>query len=294
MSEDRRLPETEDASAAEPTVGELLIAARERQQLSAADIARQLRLALRQVEAMEANRFDALPGNTFVRGFLRNYAKAVQVEPIVFLEAYERHRPAWEHPEIMAPAEHIEFTRKAVPKWIWYFAGLVVLVVALPLILYGLLQGDELPFRPLAKKTLHGISPASAPHVPTTLALPPPEVVPQAAGAMPALPADAPPATAGSLAGAPAVSTGSAPAPGQQTATIRFTFQGDSWVEVRDQSEKPIFAQLNVAGSEQVVEGKPPFSLVIGNAAKVRIAYNGKPVDLAPHVKVNVARFTLE
>jgi len=42
------------------------------------------------------------------------------------------------------------------------------------------------------------------------------------------------------------------------------------------------------------VRGTPPFSLVIGNASHVRLTYNGKPVDLAPHIKVDVARLTIE
>jgi len=42
------------------------------------------------------------------------------------------------------------------------------------------------------------------------------------------------------------------------------------------------------------VVGVPPFEVVIGNAQQVRLFYNDKPVDLIPHVKVEVARFTLE
>jgi cytoskeleton protein RodZ len=53
-------------------------------------------------------------------------------------------------------------------------------------------------------------------------------------------------------------------------------------------------AQLNPAGSERVVEGRPPFSVVIGNAHHVRITYDDRPVDLTPHIRVEVARFTLD
>jgi cytoskeleton protein RodZ len=43
-----------------------------------------------------------------------------------------------------------------------------------------------------------------------------------------------------------------------------------------------------------VVAGKPPYSLVIGTAPVVRLTYNGREVDLAPHTRVAVARFTLQ
>jgi cytoskeleton protein RodZ len=75
---------------------------------------------------------------------------------------------------------------------------------------------------------------------------------------------------------------------------LLFVFDGDSWVEVKDRSGKVIFYQLNPKGSQQSVRGNPPFSLVIGNAAHVRLTYNDKPVDLAPHTKVDVARLTIE
>jgi cytoskeleton protein RodZ len=51
---------------------------------------------------------------------------------------------------------------------------------------------------------------------------------------------------------------------------------------------------LSRRGETHAVQGKPPFSLVVGNAADVRIAYNGKPFDLTPYIRVNVARFKLE
>jgi hypothetical protein len=48
-----------------------------------------------------------------------------------------------------------------------------------------------------------------------------------------------------------------------------------------------------IAGSERVVVGVPPFNVVIGNAQHVKLSYNDQPVDLMPHVKVEVARLTL-
>jgi cytoskeleton protein RodZ len=75
---------------------------------------------------------------------------------------------------------------------------------------------------------------------------------------------------------------------------LQFVFDGDAWVEVKDKSGKVVFYQLNQKGSQQSVRGNPPFSLVIGNAAHVRLTYNDKPVDLAPHIKVDVARLTIE
>jgi len=71
-------------------------------------------------------------------------------------------------------------------------------------------------------------------------------------------------------------------------------FDRSSWVEVRGRDGKTLLSKLNAAGSEQIVEGQPPFALIIGNAQHVRMSYEDRQIDLAPHVKVEVARFTLE
>lgn len=255
--------------AAQPTLGELLVAARERWNLSAADVARQLRLGLRQVENLEANRFETLPGNTFVRGFIRNYAKVVQLDAAAFLDAYERCRPQLPPREIVAAAEHIKFSNKPTPKWVWYAAAVAVLAVTLPLLMYFALHDESLLAKPRAPARAAGSAlpnPAQTP-----LALPAPQIVPQDAGLNPASGVAA-----------------------SDSAALSLRFDGDAWVEIRDQSGKKIFSQLSRAGSEQVVRGTPPFALVVGNAAQVRITYNGKPIDLAPYIRVNVARLTLE
>jgi len=55
-----------------------------------------------------------------------------------------------------------------------------------------------------------------------------------------------------------------------------------------------LMSQLNSPGTRAVIVGRPPLSLVIGNAAAVRLTYNDKPVDLRPHIQIEVARLTLE
>jgi cytoskeleton protein RodZ len=47
------------------------------------------------------------------------------------------------------------------------------------------------------------------------------------------------------------------------------------------------------AGSEQSIRGAAPFDIVIGNAAAVWLTYHGKPIDLAPYTRQNVARLRL-
>jgi cytoskeleton protein RodZ len=63
---------------------------------------------------------------------------------------------------------------------------------------------------------------------------------------------------------------------------------------VRDRDNRLIFSQRLAAGSEQVLNGSPPLSLVIGYAPGVRLTWRGKAVDLAASARGDVARLALE
>lgn len=65
---------------AAPSVGNQLKAAREAKQMSVGDIAIALKLTSRQVEALENGNWQGLPGQTFIRGFVRNYARLLQLD----------------------------------------------------------------------------------------------------------------------------------------------------------------------------------------------------------------------
>jgi cytoskeleton protein RodZ len=69
--------------------------------------------------------------------------------------------------------------------------------------------------------------------------------------------------------------------------------EGEAWIEIRDSADRMLVSSLNPPGSERVVRGRPPYSLIIGNASQVSITYDDKPVDLAPHTRQDVARLTL-
>jgi cytoskeleton protein RodZ len=73
-----------------------------------------------------------------------------------------------------------------------------------------------------------------------------------------------------------------------------MVFEQDSWVEIKDRNGNTIFGQLNPAGSRRSASGEPPLSVVVGNAAGVRLFQGDKSIDLAPHTRVDVARLTLE
>jgi len=69
-------------------IGARLKHERELRGMSVEEIARATRIPLASVERLEADRFDDLPGEVFVRGFLRGYARAISVDPDEILALY--------------------------------------------------------------------------------------------------------------------------------------------------------------------------------------------------------------
>ena len=73
-----------------PAIGYTLRATREARGESIQDVAGALKLTGRQVEALETDRFDLLPGKAFARGFLRNYARHLQLDAAPLLAALDQ------------------------------------------------------------------------------------------------------------------------------------------------------------------------------------------------------------
>ncbi len=68
----------------------------------------------------------------------------------------------------------------------------------------------------------------------------------------------------------------------------------DAWVEVRQADGTALHNGLVKAGSRIDLKGNPPYRLVLGNASRVELSYEGKAQDLAPHTRANnIARLQL-
>lgn len=282
------------------SIGQTLREARETEGMSVEAVAARLRLMQRQIEAIEADDFEGLGRPVFARGFVRNYAKLLGIEPDPLLDRMEG--PKTEPAPVRRPEPPLPRSWLSSP---WLIGLLVagLAVVAAPIGLYWWLnQGEEallhkVPLTVQLEPLELGAS-AAAPDTPG----PTPEAHAPAAessadAADPLSPARTPVLAAQETPVQPA--RGEAPAPAAPTGSaadgvLQFDFMGDSWVEIRDASGRMLHRQLNPAGSSIEVSGRPPFRLLIGNAAQARMTYNGRPIDLKPFIDVTVARFTLE
>ena len=148
MTEEFEGNAAEQQTEVRPSAGKVLAEARERLGLSVAEVARQLRLSPRQIEALEADDHASLPGKTFLRGFLRNYAKLLQLDPEPLLALCQPEPPQAQ--SIAVPTSRIEFggKRRLMPfgdhsgkPWAKYAAIIGVAVLVLSWGMYELFPG---------------------------------------------------------------------------------------------------------------------------------------------------------
>ncbi|MGH7294639.1 MAG: helix-turn-helix domain-containing protein [Polyangiaceae bacterium] len=74
------------------SLGSYLKDQRVRRGMSAAELSRVTRIPMASLEAIETDRFDELPGEVFVRGFLKAYAQVVALVPADVLARYTASR----------------------------------------------------------------------------------------------------------------------------------------------------------------------------------------------------------
>ena len=278
-------------------VGARLREAREAQGLAIDDVAQQLKFAPRQIESLEEERFDRLPGPTIARGMVRNYARLLKLDPEPLVGRMPAQGDKTPDPGRIADRfrQEVPFSdggRRSTLLYAGFSIGLLILVGA---VAYQWQREDAEPqFVAPAREEPPPAAPAEA------AAAPAPQPAPQPAPVAQAPPVPSPAVVQPAPPPRPAVVQEKKPEPvaekqlaaGAHRLVLRCA--EEAWLEVKDGSGRTVVAGLYPAGSERVVRGDAPFELVIGNAASVRVTYDGKPVDLRPHTRVEVARLTLK
>jgi cytoskeleton protein RodZ len=308
VSAQERDPPSAPAGITPDRAGTLLRTAREAAGFSLDAVAQQLKLHPRQVRAMEDGDFAQLPGRTFVRGFVRNYARLLKLDADAVLAALPGGN---DDSGLAAPTLHatapsigeLPVSQYSRPTWTRWAIPLTLVAIIGAGAAYEMLR-SQAPSRSTPTTAREpAVEPATAPAsaaAPGAASTPPPNPVAAApestASNLPNPVATQPPPASGS---APAVSppsaAGAAAAVKEEGAReLVLSFRDHSWTEVRERNGRVLLSAMMAPGTRQTLSGQGPFELVIGNAADVSLTLDGKPVDLLPHTRQSVARLTLQ
>jgi len=320
MSDSQQHADTQDAgqdvaAPAGPTAGTLLREAREAAGLHIAALAVSLKVPVRKLEALEADRFDLLPDAVFVRALASSVCRTLKMDPAPVLDRL----PQTAAPRLVRDTGGINTPFRAPsdgrgPSWVdqlskpVFLAVFALLLGALVLIFLPSARQDDAAAtaRPEVATATVAVpaAPAALPEpVPAVAASPAPAPAPVAQPTAVVSPAGAAPAPTVSPTFSVAVSTPTVvsptavvtpAAPLPTTGIVVFKTQGESWVEVTDAKGVIAVRKTLAAGEVVGASGALPLSVVIGRANETRVEVRGRPFDLSTVAKDNVARFEVK
>lgn len=307
-----------------PGPGERLKNARLAKEFDLARMADRLHLTVDMVEALECDDYSEMPARVFVRGYIRNYARVVELPADSVVGQFDQLWPEDEQMVRINKAPHLPADSRpaknwaAAMTWLLAIAGLALFLVwwqgyldrfTAPLdgspATQDSLQappqpgdaGLALPAQPA--EASEGAEPAEPAllqgsgelQLPRPLPLEPP-VVDSQAPVEPQVTAVQPTVEAEPVAEPEQASTVAAQAEAPAGPVVTVSFSEDCWVDIRDSSRSfRLFGTMR-KGSQKVLEGEPPYKMVLGNAAAVSVLVDGEPFDLTPYSKDNIARLS--
>mgnify|MGYP003598736638 CR=1 FL=1 len=304
------------------TAGALLRDAREAAGLHIAALAVALKVPVAKLEALEADNFSALPDMVFVRALASSVCRTLKIDPqavLALLPQGEGPRLSAGDVGLNAPVKGFAGRSSAAPfkgagsrSFVWA-VGLLLIGAALMMFLPRGLDADLSALLKQPETTTKIPMPTGNVAQEISVAVGAEERVPSAAPAPAPAPAAAAAAGVGvelpagesikpaGIASHPIVlpsveasAPSSAPATDAPSGVLAFKARSESWIQVRD-AAGALVLQRNLAPNELVsVSGVLPLAVVIGRADATEVFVRGKPYDIGPVSRENVARFEVK
>lgn len=266
-------------------IGPQLARARESMNWSSAEVAQRLCMSIKQIEAIESQRWHEFANMSILRAFVRSYAKLLNLNPDTLTSALPLGKQETASliysPSVSVPLPGQGLSHKAV-RWLLYFFLILIVLGLISSAFWVYWQADGK--LPRARQSVEAIAVPAPPVTSTKQTLPEPDTAPVSPiVAMVPPPAEVKPVVV------PPVSPTATNSP-----QLSLKFSEECWIEIFHDGNKVLARGLQPGGSELSFNGKPPFRLLIGNAKAVSLRYKGQSVDLTTYTGDKVARLTLE
>jgi len=288
--------------------GGVLAAERQRRGFSIADIANQLFLTEKQISALEEDDYDQFPAPIFVTGYLRNYARLLDLPPDPLVELFNSQSSQ------SAPAlDRVSRNTDRVIKSKVSFDPRIVIAAIASLIVAGLLWWGISPDSDVAKiedvAVIDDVSVVTSEPITTviTAAVEPEietvEIAPPEKTVEPVNPVEVVDETSVVTNSASEEVVEAAPPVPEFVAdraaaqslpdSMVLTFSAESWVEITDANERRVMFGLGKPGQTRALSGTAPFKILFGYSPAVKMTFNGEPFDQSSLARGKIARFTL-
>lgn len=229
------------------TVGEILLSEREKRGLTVKDVEAATSIRALYISAIENNNFAVVPGEVYLKGFIRNYANYLGLNGQAMVDLYRQQQLPPSNTTAQEPEAEVNANTDSAPnggsatKWILVGAAAVILAGGA----WWFTSGKEANPNPIQPKQA-----APAPN--------PAPVQPQA---------QVPPQTQ---------------APVQQPAKtkpviVAAKFTAECWAQITVDG-KEVFEGIVESGALRTWEAEQTIVVKLGNAGAAELSYNGQPV----------------
>jgi cytoskeleton protein RodZ len=285
MNEDNTQPQSD-----EPSVGQILKTHRENANISLAKIASLLKLTESQVEHIENDEYHLLGAKTFVKGYIKNYCRTLNIDSTTILtmlpaystsdkpvdmQSFSRRTEKEAHDSRLMTVSYLILAIVIGSSAVWWWQNAMPIdeqtntINANNSLISEQQESTKLLAEAADEAQSNEIEPA-----------------PQANSAVIN--------EQQTIQAAPLNDAQSQSEPtSSDLSTIIMMFNDESWVEIHDANDEKIAFGVKKAGYEMTLTGVAPFSVVLGKHDVVRITLNGEPVDISAFPKNRLAKFKL-
>jgi len=281
-----------------PSPGQMLSAARVQQDLTQREVAETLHITMHYVNAIEHDEHDKLPGAVFAKGYIKRYAEIMALDETAVMAAYE----GLGHASPTATAGTGRNTRKPrrVGKSLWAVAASATVFFSLFLGLWAWSGKDANTPAGSLEPALSESPESSGPAQPLT-AMPAapdesvsasqraanvvrdPQPLPLASPQQATVDGQASGSVKRAEIDGGDVSGLNSDEPvtvveGEGKDTLKLSFSGTSWIEVRDSGDGERYRDLRMAGDVLEIKGVAPFDVFLGDAPRIRLSLNGDDI----------------
>ena len=295
LAENRQEQNDQTTKSPDLLVGSILREAREKLGMSIEDIAVQTKLAPRQIQALEAEDLSKLPELAFVRGFIRSYAKILRLDVRDLLNTFDETNKGlagFAPPSVGVPYSDGSGVYKQ--NLIWLGLGILLFVLA---IIFAVKNYTDPVTKTRGQQDASSVSASNSTQdagaesiLDQTKTQGKVKLHPNSVEFKPFNLSSIEPIN---LSETPAIIPLDSPLnPGE----LHVEFDEESRLEVKDRDGNILTYMIYEPGSDDVINGNMPFSVLIGHAATSRLYFENQEVDLAPHTNslTDVAHVMLE
>ncbi len=276
-------------------LGEILTRTRESMSLSQKEIASRLNLKEEVIAALDTSNFDNLPAPTYVRGYIRSYARAINLDANNLIDIYQGSAAA--PPEILPDVKpKLQASSKDTSvKTITYLITFTLMI----LIIIWWQSSNIVSTTPYANKPKAGEGGESPSFTYSYNIVTHPEIL----NVSDIENADYDPELNAEVGGESASpDTLVSPETTDQESlklrsrleTLKMELTAESWIEVHDALGERLYFDLAKPGEKINLAGNHPLSVKLGNARGVSVSFKGKIFDTSKYTEAGIARFFIE